>query len=60
MTAYNRYLKDGERVYSTGCRLIYNKELNTFKFAGIEDDTYCDGDTVQFDSDGKPFVELAE
>ncbi len=37
------YLQDGDQVYTTGCYLIYDAEINSFRFDGLEDDTYFDG-----------------
>ena len=48
-------LKDGDRCYSTGCYLIYHKEGNYFSFDGWEDDTFFDGESIEFDED-RPYI----
>jgi hypothetical protein len=52
-----QYLQDGDRVYTTGAWLIYDQEKNTFVFDGIEDDTYFDGEFVNYDEHGQPYIE---
>ena len=52
-----KYLNDGDRLYSTGCWIVYDKEKNCFIFDGIEDDTFYDGEFLEFDINGKPYIE---
>lgn len=49
-------LKDGDRCYSTGCYLIYHKDGNYFSFDGWEDDTYFDGEFIEFDKNDCPYI----
>jgi hypothetical protein len=54
------YLKDRDRVFSTGCFLTYDEKNNCFRFYGIEEDTYFDGKLVNFDEEERPFIEKDE
>lgn len=56
------FLKDGDRVYSTGCWLVYDETRNCLLFDGIEDDTFFDGEHVEFSQEqnellDKPYIE---
>ena len=47
-----KYLKENDKVFSTGCFLVLNKK-GVFVFDGWEDDTYSeDGELVECDSRG--------
>jgi hypothetical protein len=52
------YLKDGTQVYTTGAYLVWSEATHQFYLDGIDEtsDTYCDGDLVNFDETGKPFI----
>ena len=49
------YLKKYDRAFSTGVYLVWDGEK--FVTDGFEDDTYFDGDLVNWDEYGKPYVE---
>lgn len=55
-------LKRGDRVFSTGCFLVWDGKK--MAFGGIEDDTFFDGEPLNWDegSDGNdmPFIETKE
>ena len=51
-----QYLKEGDRCYSTGCYLIYHGDGNYFSFNGWEEDTYFDGEPINFDKNEKPYI----
>ena len=41
------FLETGDRIYTTGCYLIYDKEKNSFKFDGLEGGSeHFDGNEV--------------
>jgi hypothetical protein len=53
------FLKSGDRIYSTGCFLIYDEKTNAFQFDGFEGgQEYFDGHEVYFKPvTYKPYVE---
>jgi len=52
------FLLDGDRIYSTGCFLIYDRKTNTFKFDGLEGGVeHFDGNEVYLDALNRPYVE---
>ena len=51
------YLKDGDRAYTTGSYLIWNDKDKGFSFDGMEDDTYFDGELINFDDMDCPYIE---
>ena len=52
-----RYIEDSEQVFSTGVYLHWDAEKKEWVVDWIEDDTYCDGDLVNTDEHGLPYVE---
>jgi len=53
-----RYLKDGDIVYSTGCYLAWNAEMNVYVCVSQEDDVYYDGELVETCAEtGLPYIE---
>ena len=55
-----QYLQDGDRVYTTGAWLTYDQKRNRFIFDEIDDDTYFDGEFVEYDENGRPYIEGEE
>ncbi len=51
-----QYLKDRDRVYTTGAWLVYDKKRNCFIFDGLDDDSFFDGELVNFDEQDKPYI----
>lgn len=47
------YLKQGDRVFTTGAYLIWDGKK--WILGGLEDDTYYDGELVENDDD-KPYI----
>ena len=50
-------LKEGDRCYSTGCFLIYHEKGKFFIFDGYEDDTFFDGELINWDDQDRPYIE---
>lgn len=50
-------LKNGDRVFTTGAYLIWNEKDKGFSFDGLEDDTYFDGELINFDDMDNPYIE---
>ena len=42
-----QYLKEGDRVFCTGCHLVYQGYPNSFVFDGWEDEVFYDGLPVE-------------
>lgn len=53
-----KYLKDGDAAFCNGCFLIWSG--GEWRVGGIEDDTYCDGELVDTDHNGKPYIMVKE
>ena len=54
------FLQDGDRVFTTGTFLVYDQEQNKFVFDELDDDTYFEGECMEWEEvDGvvKPYVE---
>ena len=49
-----QYLKKGDRVFTTGAYLLWDGKK--WIVDGIEDDTFYDGELVNFDSNERPYI----
>lgn len=52
-----QYLKTGDRVYTTGAFLVWHDSDKSFSFDGLEEDTFFDGEPVNFDDMDRPYIE---
>ena len=50
-----RYLNKGDRCFTTGAFIVWDGEK--FVLDGIEDDTYYDGELINFDKKDRPYAE---
>jgi len=52
------YLLNGDRIYTTGCFLIWDNDKQCFKFDGLEGGTeHFDGHYVYLDGVNRPYIE---
>jgi len=51
-----RYIKDGDRVFSLGCHLIWDEKKESYIYDGMEDDLYFLGEIVNYDDNGRGYI----
>ena len=50
-----QYLKAGQQCYTIGAYVWWDGKR--FQLENLNDDTYYDGELVEFDDNGKPYIE---
>lgn len=51
-----KYLRRGDRAFTTGAFLVWTGDK--FIFDGIEDDTFFEGENINWDKKDQPYIEL--
>jgi hypothetical protein len=55
-----RFIKDNEKVYTTGAYLRWDAKDHSFRLYSLDDDTFADGELIGFDEMGLPYIESGE